>query len=161
MSRWEQAIRAAAKDDAALRKVRDGVQLSEEEEHTLADKLNCPKHYFNEENLRRAYRNPGGTLVDFIKHALGTAKVKSREEVVTEDFHAWLVSKHLTPDQAQYLTLLKNRGIVRGKVDVDDLFKPPLSILNAAALGVELFGEKGLQEIVTEMNEAVFRKGAA
>jgi len=161
VSRWEHTISAAAKDDEVLRKVRDGVELTAEEEQTLADNLNRPENYFNEENLRRAYRNPGGTLVDFIKHALGTAKVKSREETVTEDFHAWLVSKNLTPDQAQYLALLKNRGIVRGKVEVDDLFRPPLSILNAAALGVELFGEKGLQEIVTEMNEAVFSKGAA
>jgi type I restriction enzyme R subunit len=46
-------------------------------------------------------------------------------------------------------------------VQIDDLFKPPLSILNAAQLGVELFGEQGLQEIVTEMNEAIFEKGAA
>lgn len=161
VSRWEQAVGTAAKDDEVLRKVRDGVALTLDEEQTLADKLNRPENYFNEENLRRAYRNPGGTLIDFIKHALGTAKVKSREEVVTEDFHAWLVSKNLTTDQAQYLALLKNRGIVRGKVEVDDLFKPPLSILNAAALGVELFGETGLQEIVTEMNEAIFSKGAA
>jgi type I restriction enzyme R subunit len=81
--------------------------------------------------------------------------------VVTEDLHAWLVLKNLIPDQAQYLGLLKNRGIVHGKVEMDDLFKPPLSLLNAAQLGVELFGEQGLQEIVTEMNEAVFHRGAA
>jgi type I restriction enzyme R subunit len=160
-SRWEQAIRNGARDDALLQKIRSNKELSAEEEQQLADELNRPENYFNEENLRRAYRNPGGTLVDFIKYALGTAKVKSCEEQVTEDFRAWLVSKNLTADQAQYLALLKNRGIVRGKVEVDDLFKPPLSILNAAQLGVELFGERGLQEVVTEMNEVVFQKGAA
>jgi MFS family permease len=40
-----------------------------------------------------------------------------------------MVTRNLTPQQAQFLSLLKNRGIVRGKVAVTDLFQPPLSIL--------------------------------
>ena len=117
--------------------------------------------YFNEDNLRRAYKRPGGTLIDFIKAALGNFKLKSREEELTENFQAWLVTKNITPEQAQYMTMLKNRGIVRGKVDIDDLFAPPLSILNAAGLGVELFGETGLKEIINDMNETVFTQNFA
>ena len=30
-----------------------------------------------------------------------------------------------------------------GRVRLDDLFQPPLSILNAAGVGLELFGEQG------------------
>jgi type I restriction enzyme R subunit len=59
------------------------------------------------------------------------------------------------------LSLLKNRGIVRGKIEVNDLFQPPLSILNAAELGVELFGERGLKNIIEEMNESVFTQRPA
>lgn len=44
-----------------------------------------------------------------------------------ENFRAWLVAKNLTPEQAQYLALLKNRGLVKGKVSLDDLFATPLS----------------------------------
>lgn len=158
ISRWEQAIRNAAQDDSILRKVREGIPLSSDEERNIANQLNQPEHYFNEENLRRAYRRPGGTLIDFVKAALGTLRLKSKEEELTENFHAWLVSKSLTPDQAQYLSLLKNRGIASGKIELNDLFRPPLSILNAAGLGVELFGEKGLKEIIEDLNETVFRK---
>jgi type I restriction enzyme R subunit len=39
---------------------------------------------------------------------------------------------------------------------LEDLFLPPLSILNAAELGVELFGESGLKEIIQDMNSFVF-----
>jgi len=117
--------------------------------------------YFNEENLRRAYRKPDGNLIDFIKAALGSLKIKPREEELTENFKAWLVAKSLTPRQAQYLSLVKNRGIVRGQIKMDDLFEPPLSILNAAQLGVELFGEQGLRGIIDEMNESVFAKKGA
>lgn len=161
VTKWEQTIRSAEKDDPVLQKVRNAIPLSTEEETALAAWLNSPRFYFNEDNLRRAYRNPGGTLVDFVKAALGTAKVKSREEEVDENFRAWLVSKKLTTEQAQYLALLKNRGLVRGKVELDDLFRPPLSILNAATLGIELFGEAGLREIVADMNDSVFSEESA
>ena len=171
-STWENIIRSAATDDPVLQKIRRQASaeseedrkkysLSNEEEEELAARLNQPKMYFNEENLRRAYRNPGGTLIDFIKHALGSIRVKSREEEIMENFQAWLVTKSLTPEQAQYLSLLKNRGIAKGRLEVEDLFKPPLSILNAAGLGIELFGENGLKDIVSDLNDAVFTKRVA
>jgi type I restriction enzyme R subunit len=130
--------------------------LTEQEERRLAEQLNRPENYFNEENLRLAYRRAAGNIVEFIRHALGLEKLKTKEEEITENFHAWLVSKNLTPEQAQYLALLKNRGLATGKVRLEDLFEPPLSILNAADVGVELFGEQGLQDIVANLNEALF-----
>jgi type I restriction enzyme R subunit len=158
---WETTIQASVERDPLLQKIRDGNALTEEEEQVLAQLLNNPELYFNEENLRRAYRRPGGTLIDFIRAALGGLKLKSRDQELTENFQAWLVSKNLSPQQAQYLSLLKNRGIVRGKIEVNDLFQPPLSILNAAGLGVELFGERGLKNIIEEMNESVFTQRPA
>jgi type I restriction enzyme R subunit len=156
VTNWEQTVQFSLKDDPIIKKVRRGDLLAEEEEKALADRLNRPEMYFNEENLRRAYRRPGGNLIDFIKAALGSLKIKPREEELTENFQAWLVAKSLTPQQAQYLSLLKNRGIARGRIELEDLFLPPLSILNAAELGVELFGESGLKEIIQDMNSSVF-----
>ncbi|HAU37991.1 MAG TPA: restriction endonuclease subunit R, partial [Phycisphaerales bacterium] len=78
------------------------------------------------------------------------------EELLDEHFNAWLVSKDLQPEQAQYLVLLKNRGIARGQVSINDLFAPPLSILGAAQTGVELFGEQGLKSIISDLDETVF-----
>ena len=159
---WEKLIRDSMKDDPVLQKIKAGeAGLSEEEEKDLSARLNKPEMYFNENNLRQAYRKPDKTLIDFIRYALGLEKHKSREEEITENFQAWLVTKSLTPEQAQYLSLLKNRGIARGHLEMDELFKPPLSILNAAGLGIELFGEKGLKDVVSELNEEVFERNAA
>jgi type I restriction enzyme, R subunit len=160
VTNWEKTILLSIPDDSILQKIRDGKTLTTEEEAILAAKLNNPKYYFNEDNLRRAYQQPGGSLIDFIKAALGHLRIKSREEELTENFHAWLVTKSLTPQQAQYLSLLKNRGIASGQIELDDLFKPPLSILNAAGLGVELFGEQGLKDILQDLNASVFRRKA-
>ena len=37
-----------------------------------------------------------------------------------------------------------------------DLFEPPLSILDAAGEGAEMFGEEGLKHVVDRLNEDVF-----
>jgi type I restriction enzyme R subunit len=128
VSNWEDAIKAAAKDDPLIQKIKDGIPLTELEEHNLANELNKPENYFNEDNLRLAYRRAAGNIVEFIRHALGLEKLKSKEDEIGENFHAWL----------------------------EDLFEPPLSILNAADVGIELFGEEGLQTIIADMNEALF-----
>ena len=156
VTHWEEMIRTQAVDDPLLRKVRDDEPLKPGEEEELARRLNRPDHYFNEDNLRRAYRNPGGNLVDFIRAALGRLRIKSREEKLEESFRAWLVSRSLTPQQAEYLSLIKNRGIVTGRVRIEDLFEPPLSILDVVGKGVELFGEEGLRQVVEQLNEDVF-----
>ena len=118
-------------------------------------RLNRPERYFTENNPRRPYRDPGGNLLDFIGAALGRLQVKSREHRLEESFWAWLLARSLTPQQAEYLCLLKNRGVATGHVRLDDLFAPPLSIRDAAGKGVELLGEEGLQQVVTRLNQDV------
>jgi type I restriction enzyme R subunit len=156
VTNWEQTIQSAVNNDPTLQKIRDGELLTETEETELVRRLNTPRYYFNEENLRRAYRNYNGSLIDFIRAALGILKLKSQEELLEENFRAWLVSHSFAPAQAQYLSLLKNRGIAKGQLTIDDLFLPPLSVLNAAGLGIELFGEQGLRDIFDELNRSVF-----
>jgi len=154
---WEKTIQTQAAEDPLLQKVRDEEPLDPDEEEALTRRLNQPERYFNEDNLRRAYREPGGNLIDFIRAALGKLRIKGREEKLEESFRAWLVSRSLTPQQAEYLCLLKNRGIATGHVRIEDLFEPPLSILDAAGKGVELFGEEGLRRVVADLNEGVFK----
>lgn len=156
VTEWEKAIKAAASDDGILKRIKKGEPLTSEQEAELERRLNQPTHYFNEDNLRRAYRRPGGSMIDFIKAALGGTKLKSREEETTENFQAWLITKSFTPEQASYLALLKNRGLAKGKIDMGDLFQPPLSILDAASVGIDLFGENGLRSVISEMNESLF-----
>lgn len=151
----EQTVRKGTEVDPLIAKIKDDEPLTEQEENELAQHPNQPDRYFNEDNLRHAYRDPGGNLIDFIRAALGLLKPKSREERVEENFRAWLVARNLSPEQAQYLALLKNRGLVKGQVSLDDLFNPPLSILNAASMGIELFGEQGLKQMVEEINRSV------
>jgi len=157
---WENGIRTSVEEDPLLQKLRRDEFLTESEQEQLVRRLNSPEMYFNEDNLRRAYRRPDRSLVDFIRLALGTLRIKPREEEVRENFNAWLAARAFTLEQARYLTLLKNRGLVRGRLTVDDLFEPPLSMEVAHVQGVKLFGEEGLVEVIQDLNESVLQKSA-
>ena len=65
------------------------------------------------------------------------------------------MAKNLTPEQAQYLALLKNRGLVKARFRSTTCSQPPLSILNAANIGIELFGEQGLKSVVEDITSRV------
>ena len=85
VTHWEESVRNQVTNDPILSKVKADEPLTVEEEEALERRLNQPKYFFNEENLRRAYRQPGGNLIDFIKAALGSLKIKPREAELTEN----------------------------------------------------------------------------
>jgi len=154
-SRWEQTITQAQQSDPIIAKIKAGQDLEENEEDTLTRQLNDSENYFNEENLRHAYKTPVGTIIDFIRAALGLTKVKSREEQIDENFRAWLVSHQFTAEQANFLTMLKARGTANGHVELSELFEPPLIHANAPEKAQQLFGPN-LKSVVDEMNQDVF-----
>jgi len=158
-SRWEETISAAQTSDPVIGKIRSGEDLTDEEEDSLSRRLNENENYFNEENLRNAYKTPAGTIIDFIRAALGMVKVKSREEQVDENFRAWLVSHQFTPEQGMFLSLLKNRGVANGHIELSELFEPPLIHSNAFDKAQQLFG-LSIKDIVAEMNVSVFEATA-
>jgi type I restriction enzyme R subunit len=154
-SRWEQTIRQAQSSDPILVKIKDGQDLSDEEQDELSRRLNENENYFNEENLRHAYRTPEGTIIDFIRAALGLTRMKSREEQIDDNFRAWLVANQFTPEQASFLSMLKARGLANGHVELGELFEPPLVHFNAPEKASQLFGSD-LKDVVAGMNTEVF-----
>lgn len=154
-SRWEQTITAAQSSDPIIAKIKAGEDLTDEEQDALSLRLNENENYFNEENLRHAYKTPAGTIIDFIRAALGMIQVKTREEQIDDNFRAWLVANQFTPEQASFLSMLKARGLANGHVELGELFEPPLIHSNAPEMAAQLFGP-GLREIVAELNSQVF-----
>lgn len=154
-SRWEQTITAAQTSDPVIAKIKAGENLTDEEQDALSLRLNENENYFNEENLRHAYKTPVGTIIDFIRAALGLIQVKTREEQIDDNFRAWLVSHQFSQEQAVFLSMLKNRGLANGHVEVSELFEPPLIHSNAPEKAAQLFGT-GIKDIVAELNSQVF-----
>jgi type I restriction enzyme R subunit len=159
-SLWERIIRETQTADPILTKIKMGEGLSDEEQDNLSRRLNENENYFNEENLRHAYRTPSGTIIDFIRAALGLTVVKSREEQIDDNFKAWLVANQFSPEQTAFLSMLKARGLANGHVELSELFEPPLVHFNAPELASQLFGIN-LKDVVDGLNNQVFDQDAS
>ncbi len=155
---WQESVLSNASDDELLSKIKNDQDLSEEDVNELSKKLNSPKMYFNEENLRKAYKQPLASIVDFVKHVLETKPLKTIEQQIEENFDAWLITQELNSEQTEFIKLLKNRFVANGKADIEDLFEPPLSYFNAGQKGVDLFGEELLVDLIDDLNQNIFKR---
>jgi len=154
--KFEKTVEEMQKDET-IQKILSDKELEEQEMEKLADKLNSPEDYFNEDNLKDAYDQPTGSLADFIKAALGKYKFPTKKERVNKNFDSWLRQKEFSPDQIMLLALLKNRFAAGdSEISIEDFTKPPLREHGGIQKAVGLFGEDGLKLALNEMNETVF-----
>ncbi len=151
---WERKVAELKRSDPAVEKIFRGEELTDEEWEMLARRLNSPRHYFNEETLRRAFEQPTGSLTDFIRMALGLDRFLTREERIEGAFNAW-VSEHsssINPAQAQMLRLLKARVMTGEEITMRLFSQPPFSLWGGLTRMEQLFGRERLLEMVDGLN---------
>ena len=127
---WERQIQELAQTEPLISKIKQGAELSNKEAETLSEKLNSPKFYFNEVNLREAYHYPLGTINEFVKTALGVQQLPTEaqlyEDRINELFEAWLVDKKFASEQARVLRLVKSQYIARREPIEVSIFNEPI-----------------------------------
>lgn len=158
---WERQVQELAQAEPLVKKVKDGQELSNDESQILADRLNSPKFYFNEVNLREAYRYPIGTLNDFIKTALGFQNLPTEEQLyedrIGELFEAWMIDKQFEPEQAKILRLVKSQYIARrSPIELSIFNEPIFSALGGFNHILQVFDGEELKQTIQELNQSVF-----
>lgn len=158
---WERQIQELAQAEPLVKKVKDGQELSNDESQILGDRLNSPKFYFNEANLREAYRYPIGTLNDFIRTALGVQNLPTEEQLyedrISELFEAWMIDKQFKPEQAKILRLVKSQYIARrAPIEVSIFNEPIFSALGGLNYVLRVFDDAKLKSTIEELNQSVF-----
>ncbi len=151
---WEKKIVELKRIDPVVEKIFCGAELTDDEWEELARRLNSPRHYFNEETLRRAFEQPTGSLTDFIRVALGLDRFLTRDERIEKAFNTW-VSEHsssINPAQAQMLRLLRARVMTGEEITVRLFSQPPFSLWGGLTRMEQLFGKKQLLQMVDELN---------
>jgi len=143
-------------DHKTIKRILADGSIEENELRALANQLNKPEDYFNEENLQEAYGEQSGSLVDFVKVALGKYKFPTKRERVNNNFDSWLRQKNFTIEQIMLLSQLKNRFVAcDNEITAEDFTKPPLNNQGGIQRAVALFGEDGLTQTLDELNETV------
>ena len=151
---WEKKVVELKRSDPAVDKIFRGEDLTEAEWEGLARRLNSPKHYFNEDILRRAFEQPTGSLTDFIRVALGIDRFLTRDERIEKVFSIWVAehSSSINPAQAQMLRLLKARVITGEEITMRLFSQPPFSLWGGLTRMEQLFGKNKLLQMVDELN---------
>ncbi len=152
----EKEIRTLADQDSALKKIKEGHPVSEEELDRLEDKLNQPDLYINERNLRETYGQPTGTFKQFLLKIFDKYDFPSREQLIQRSFETFVHEKPwFSADQIHFLRIVKNVFIEkckrREKLSVHDFYEGPFEALGQDAAD-KLFKKNELEEIVEFFN---------
>ncbi len=143
--------------EPVIKKVLDDKVLTNTEVKVLTDKLNSPEYFFNQENLQEAFKEPSGSITDFIKVAFGKYKFPTKKERVEKLFDTWLREKNFTPEQSNLLAQLKNRFVAGdNQITAEDFTKPPFSDQGGIQLAISLFGKENLIDTLDELSETIF-----
>lgn len=159
-SAWERQIQDLAKTEPLITKVMQGSELTNDETAHLSEQLNSPEFYFNEANLREAYRYPVGTLNEFIQAALKTKELPTVEQLyeqrVNELFESWLVEKNFSTEQIKILRLVKAQCVARGEpIDISIFNEPVFRQIGGLNYALKVFEEDILQTALTELNQRI------
>lgn len=154
--KFVEEVNTLVNSNEIVAKVRQGREITDEELQELAQLLNHPEYFFNENNLREAYNQPTANLLDFVKSALGMYKFPTKEERISRAFDAWIIQKNFAPDQVRILRMLKNQYLAGSKADITDFNRPPISQYGGLQYALKVFGEEGLKQVVEDLRQGVF-----
>ncbi len=155
--KFAEEVKKLADTNEIVAKLKKQKEVTDEEIQELGELLNHPEYFFNENNLRQAYDQPTGNLVDFVKSALGLHKFPTKEERVSKAFDAWIIQKNFAPEQVRVLRMLKNQFLAGSKADISDFNRPPISQYGGLQYAIKTFGEDGLKQVVDDLQQGVFR----
>jgi len=151
----EKKILELTETHPVIKKIKNDIPITELDLADLEDTLNSPELFMNEDNLRVAFGQPYGTLVQFIKSILGKYEFPNPEKLINESFNTYVVERNnsepLSAEQIRFLRTVKNVFAQKKRIEYDDLFEPPFTQFGTDA-ATRLFSEEELQEVVGIFN---------
>jgi type I restriction enzyme, R subunit len=143
----EAMVRRLAEENPALKRLRAGETLDDDDLAVIASLLEGPDLFISEARLREAYEQPSAGLADFLRHILGQTRLPSREAAISEAFDAW-VARHpqLGATQLLFIRTLRHALLQHAEVaTLDALRQPPFTSIGDPE---RLFAPDDLEEIL-------------
>ncbi len=137
----------------ALTKLKRNEPLTDEDLEDIAKALNQADLFVTDDALREVYQQPAASLLDFLRHILGIAKLPSQEDKIKEAFDQF-VKEHgfMSASQINFLRAVRAAVLRRHKLSPEQLHQPPLSRLGTVE---NLFSAKDIEEIIDFANGLV------
>ncbi len=127
----EQKINELVLSNPILQKLKEGIEITEQEAEQLAEKLHDENPHITIDLLRRVYNHRKAVFVQFIKHILGIEILQSFPETVSKAFDDFIAAhSYLTSRQLQFLDLLRKYIIENGELTRKNLIESPFTLLH-------------------------------
>jgi type I restriction enzyme, R subunit len=145
----EKKINELVSNSPILQKLKQGLEITEDETEQLAEELHNEHPHITIDLLRKVYNHRKAALVQFIKHILGIEQLETFAETVTKAFDDF-ISKHsyLTSRQLQFLDLLKSFVLEKGDVSKRNLIESPFTMIHPEGIR-GIFNQKEIDEILS------------
>ncbi len=151
----EEKVREMVKANPILRKIKEGAPISDEEAERLAVELHNRHPHITIDLLRRVYNNRRARFIQFIRHILGMENLESFPQSVSKSFDMFIgTHSNLTGKQLEFLTLLKEYIIERGRLEKKNLIESPFTQLHPRGIR-GIFSPAEIDEIVNLTKELV------
>jgi len=148
VDRVEKRIKDLAKKHPTIQKILRDERITERDLEALEKTLNSPELYVTEEVLQKLYRQPYGTLVQFIKKVLGLYEFPDPVKRIEEAFKTFIVEKnYLSGDQVNFLRTIQTVFTRKHHIEYSDLFDPPFTNFGPNA-PVPLFQKEDIDEVI-------------
>ncbi|MFH1224190.1 MAG: type I restriction-modification enzyme R subunit C-terminal domain-containing protein [Candidatus Diapherotrites archaeon] len=123
----------------------------------LRKKLEQTPQRFTEDNLRRAYHNELADIISIIKHAAKNEPLLTAEERVAKAIEKVTKGKQFTPEQVQWLELIKNHMVTNLAVEKEDFEEMPIFARRGSWKKADKIFNGKLEPLLKQFNEAMAR----
>jgi len=144
----EQRIMELSNENPVLKKIKSGQDISDEEKLNLAEKLQDDNPHITVSLLRKVYKQQQAGFIQLIKHIMGIEILEDFNIQVSNAIQNFIQEHtNLTTRQIEFLNLLKDYIIDRGKIEKRDLIQAPFTVIHPKGIrGV--FSQKEINDIV-------------
>ncbi|MGB3590304.1 MAG: DEAD/DEAH box helicase family protein [Nonlabens sp.] len=127
----EERIAQMVQDNTILQKIKHGKYVTPVEAEQLADELLNEDPHITLSHLKRIYQNQRASLVQFIKHIMGIELLESFDITVANKINDFIAQHNtLNTNQIEFLKLLGNVIIERGKIERRNLLEAPFTVID-------------------------------
>jgi len=127
----EQKVNELVLANPILQKLKEGLEISEDEAEQLAEELHDEHPHITIDLLRRVYNHRKAVFIQFIKHILGIEILQSFPETVSKGFSEFIAAhSYLSSRQLQFLDLLRTFIIEKGELKRKNLIESPFTLLH-------------------------------
>lgn len=144
----EEKIKELTAINPILHKILNGEAITESESDQLAEELHNEHPHITLDLLRRIYNHRKAQFVQFIKHILGIEILESFPTTVGKSFDQFIAEhSYLSSRQLQFLELLRNFIIEKGKFQKRNLVESPFTMVHPDGI-MGVFHPNEIKEII-------------